>query len=489
MSTKKLLANSGIYTVVSILQKCIGFFLLPIYTSYMDKTQYGITGVVLGFVNLLAVFYMLALNGAISRFYFDFKEDKGKLKEFWGTCTLFVILNSVFLSIIIFLFHQFILMPFVKNVSFYPYFAIAIVSITLNPIYNIFQSTLQAEQNGKQYGLNNLSYFTINLLLSILFVVGFDFKAMGVLLALAVTDTIFFIYTLISFIPRIKLRINKGYLKQALAYSLPIIPHSLAGWMISMLDRLFLAGMKSLEDSGVYNLAYQFGNIMNIITIAVNQAYVPWFFDKMNHGEEGRRSIIKFTEYAVVVYGLIAMLITLFGQEVISIMVSRNFNFGEGWKVVPLITFAFVFNGIYYFFVNPLFYNKKGTKFVSIGTFFSAIMNAILNYLLIPKFGTIGSATATLISMFMASILILGISARVENVGFNYKRLYSTTFLFMLVSSVSFFNSSFSFGVFFLLKLLIALSVILILSRIYKSELALLICKAKVMIKKVKVGA
>ncbi|GFZ33714.1 polysaccharide biosynthesis protein [Clostridium zeae] len=486
MSTKKMLANSGIYTIVSILQKCIGLFLLPVYTSYLTKTDYGITGVVQAVVSLLTVFYMLSLNGAISRYYFDYKDDREKLKEFWGTNILFVSMNSIFMSIIIFAFHRYIISPFVDGISFFPYFAIALISITLNPIYNIFQSTLQAEQNGKQYGLNNLSYFTINLLLTITYVVGFKMGAKGVLLALASTDIIFFIYTLINFIPKVKLKINKIYLKQSLRYSLPLIPHSLSGWMISMIDRLFLNKMQSTEAAGSYNIAFQFGNIMNILTTAVNQAYVPWFFDKMNSGKEGKKIVVKFTEYVVVAYGLLAMLISLFGQEVINILISKKFEFGDGWKVVPVITFAFVFNGLYYFFVNPLFYNKKGTKFVSIGTIFSAIANSVLNYLLIPKYGTVGSAVASLISMFMASVLILIISSLIEKVGFNYVKLYLITFLFMIVSSFCFLEGSFSFIYFFLIKLLIAIVVIVFLSVLYKKEVNLLIKKLKSFVSKTK---
>jgi O-antigen/teichoic acid export membrane protein len=489
MSTKKVLANSGIYTIVSILQKCIGFFLLPVYTSYLLETDYGITGVTTSIVSLLSVFYVLSLNGAISRFYFDYKDNKEKLREFWGTNILFVAINSFALSILLFIFHKYLLMPFVKGISFYPYLAIALVSITLNPIYNIFQSTLQAEQKGKQYGLNNLSYFTINLILTIVFVVGFKFKAMGVLLSLAVTDTIFFIYTLIRFIPTVKLRINKAYLKQSLGYSLPLIPHSLAGWIMGMLDKLFLNNMISTEAAGAYNIGFQFGNIMNILTTAVNQAYVPWFFDKMKHGEEGKKSAVKFAEYAIVVYGLIGMLISLFGQEVTRVMISRKFNFQDGWKIVPLITFAFVFNGIYYFFVNPLFYNKRGTKFVSVGTFFSAIMNSVLNYVLIPKYGTIGSAIASLISMFMASVLILVISTKIEKVGFRYIKIYAITFLFMAISSVCFLNINISFAVFLLVKLLLALIVILFLCILYKKELIILLDKVKVMAVKLRRGA
>lgn len=367
-------------------------------------------------------------------------------------------------------FHKFLLQPLAKGVDFYPYIFLGLISITLNPIYSIFQCTLQTEQKGKKYGLNNISYFIVNLVLTIIFVVFFKLGAKGILLSASVTDTIFFIYTLIEFIPKVKLTINKKYLLDSLRYSLPLLPHSLAGWTMAMIGRLFLNGMQATSVVGLYNIGYQFGNIINILTTAVNQAYVPWFFQKMDNGKEERQNIIEFAEYAIVAYGFLAMCMSLFGQDIVRIMVSKNFR--EGWKVIPLISFAYVFNGIYYFFVNPLFYNKNGTKFIPIGTFTSALLNAVFNYILIPQYGMIGSALASLISMILSSFLILVIMLKIEKISFNWRKIYSITFFFLLISIISYGQCYITnYLSFFLLKTFIFINVSLILTFIYKQEI------------------
>lgn len=467
MSTvKKVLKNSSIYGVVSILQKAIGFFLLPLYTSYLNPRDYGITAVVGAIVSFLSVFYMLSLNASISRFYFDYNEDEEKLKEFWGTNILFVIINSLVVSCIIIIFHRSLIGPFTKGVDFYPYIFLGLISITLNPIYSIFQSTLQAEQNGKKYGINNFLYFLVNLILTIVLVTYFKLQAKGVLLAASITDIIFFIYTLIDFLPKVKLKMNRRYLKKSIAYSFPLIPHSLAGWTMSMIDRLFLNGMKTTVAVGIYNIGFQFGNIINILSTAVNQAYVPWFFEKMKKGE--KEEIIKFVEYAVVGYGFVAMCISLFGQDVLKIMVSKNFR--DGWVVIPFIAFAYVFNGIYYFFVNPLFYNKTSTKFVPIGTFSSAIINCVANAFLIPQYGIIGAAVASILSSFFSSVLILNIMLKVEKVDLKYIKIYIITFGFFAISMISFLGPKVNTCLFFIIKVLIVLLICSIIVYINKNQ-------------------
>ena len=167
-SNKSLLKNSSIYSLVQILQKAIGLFLLPVYTSLLSPSDKGITDVVQPLVTFLSIFYTLALNSAVVRFYVDYKENDKKLKEFWGTCITFVILNSVIITIILIIFKDVLLLPLAKGINFYPYIVLGLVSITFNPIYTIFQSTLQAREESSTYGINNLLYFILNLSLNIL---------------------------------------------------------------------------------------------------------------------------------------------------------------------------------------------------------------------------------------------------------------------------------------------------------------------------------
>ena len=94
----KLVKNSSIYTVVSVLQKAIGFFLLPLYTRYLMPADYGVVSVVTSIEAFLTAFYMLSLHGAVTRFYFSLRNDLGELKKLWGTCFSFVGINAIILT-------------------------------------------------------------------------------------------------------------------------------------------------------------------------------------------------------------------------------------------------------------------------------------------------------------------------------------------------------------------------------------------------------
>ena len=473
-SNKRLLKNSGIYGIVQVMQKAIGLIMMPIYTRVLSTQDKGAAEIVQSLVAFFAIVYTLSINAAIVRFYVDYKDDEKKLKDFWGTCLTFVLVNSVVISIILFFTRKFILLPLVKNqIDFFPYIFLGLISMTLNPIYVIFQSTLQAKEESKTYGKNNLVYFVLNLSLSILFVVVFRMGAVGVLLALALTDIVFFVYTVIRFFPKISLKIKTSYLVEALKYSLPLLPHNLSGWAVSMIDRLFLGAISGLSVSGIYGTAAQFGNVINVLTAAVNQAYVPWFFSMMKDKEKNEKNIINISEIIVIIYSFLAMGMSLFGPEIFIILAGPEYR--SGWRSIPFLSFAFVFNGIYYFFVNPLFYNKRGVKFIAIGTFIGAIMNCILNYLLIPRFADVGAGLASLISTIISCTIVYYISIRIEKLNFNIIKMYSIAIIFFGVSLSAFLLQDLSFWISILIKSIIVIIIIVIILCFYRKEVTDLI--------------
>jgi len=193
---------------------------------------------------------------------------------------------------------------------------------------------------------------------------------------------------------------------------------------------------------------------------------VPWFFEKMKEKDE--KAIIKTSEYAIVVYGFIAMCISLFAKDVIYIMLPDKYM--DAWIVIPFISFAYVFHGVYYFFVNPLFYNRKGTKFVAVGTFASAIFNCILNYILIPKYDILGASVASLIANVLASLLILYISSKIEKINFNFVKMYSIAFIFLGVSLISYLGTNINIYKFFFIKVLILITICGVIFKAYKEE-------------------
>lgn len=443
MKIPKILQNSAIYSAISFLQKGISFFLLPLYTAYLTPSDYGVLNVITSVTSLLSLLFLVGLQGAGTRFYYKYKDDIEYGKRLWGSLTLFVIINSVVLGSLCIIFHKYLIDPLIGNISFYPYVFVGILYTIASPLYLFYQTYLQARQEGLTYGINSLLNFLVNIGLIIFFVVYLEMGVLGVLFANLLTAVLFFIYVIIAYIPKIKLNLKKDTLGPSLNYSLPLIPHLLAGWSTGMIDRLFLNGMKNESETGLYSVGSQFGSITHTVSAAINSAYVPWFYESYDRGDFERIRTVSIAS----IWGLalISLLISLFSPELLKLMVSPAFR--EVWTIIPLLAFAYVFQGVYFVYINTLFLNK--TRVVFIVSFSGLVANVVLNLLFIPIFGYIGSAIACFLSFFMKSFVALLLSRRaVPELHFHHFKMFlivfatfAITFLNYPLSSISSFIS------------------------------------------------
>ncbi len=470
----KIIKNSFIYTIVSIFQKALAFFLLPLYTSFLNKAEYGIVSLVTSITNLLSIFFILGLNGALGRFYFDNKTNEAYIKELFGTISIFVFIVSLLLGILLVIFHEYIIDPFVKDISFYPYIFIGILSIIFSPLYLLYQTALQTKQLAGRYGLNNLLYFLCNIGFTIILVVPFRLNALGILLAIAATNMIFFITSFISFLPMIKLTIDKRILSESIKYSLPLVPHSLSSWAVTMLDRIFINNFKNSDSVGLYSIGYQFSNILNIITSGINQAFSPWLFDKLHEKKtEEINKIVQFAEYMIVFYCMISLVLTFFGKEILSLMVTKSFH--DGWIVIPYLSFGYVFGGLYYFFANVVVFNKNGTKWFPIATISGAIISSILNIILIPSLDIVGAAISNLLSNIVISVIVFIMMKKIEPIPYKWKKMYAIIFFSFAISMIIHLEAFLEWGELFIIKICLTAIITSVIFLHYKKEMQILI--------------
>lgn len=420
MAIPKILSNSVIYTGVTILQRCISFFLLPLYTAYLTPADYGITGVVTSLSALLAIFTTLGVDAAGSRFYYKHKGDPEYARRLYGTIGCVILINSAFFGGLFIVAHKWIVDPLVGEIDFYPYVLLGLLNVMVTPLYLLFQGYLQTIQNGVKYGINAMANFLFHVGLTVVFVAVFKMGALGVLLASLITAIVFFIYVIFAFFRHQQFGIDKGILNESLHYSLPLLPHTLANWSNGTIDRLLVNGIRSQEDAGLYNLGRQYSSVANTLSVAVNNAYVPWFFDKANNLENNLPSIRKMSEMITWAVSFVCMAMALVAQEVLDIMIS-NPAYDGVWKVIPFLICGTIFNTIYFFYVNVLFLKNTGVIFAITVT--TIAVNVGFNMWFIPLFGYMGCGYAFMLTYFLKSLFAVFVSMH-KNKEIRFRTLY-----------------------------------------------------------------
>lgn len=436
MGKKKVVLNSIIYVFNNMLIRAFNFLLLPFYTTYLSTQDYGTINLVTSFQVVASYIVAFSLYSYVIRYYVDIKDDREKVKRFFGTIILFVFFSGVVFSTIISVFNSFFIELIFKGIDFYPTLLISLIGLIFSCEYAIYQYILKGMENAKKSSVTSIMYFFLDLSLTVYFVAFMGWGANGVLMAALIANLVFFIYLLIDLKKNnlIKFCIDKKMLIDGLKYSIPLLPHNLSTQITSLVSKIFINNSFSLTSVGLFGLASQFGAITDMIQSSVNISFQPWFYDQLNKREEGyKKSIVQLSDILVWCYGIIFLLIALFSQE--AILLFTNQNYYKAWTVVPLIIIPYSIKTMYYFYINILLYHKKATKFIFVATLSSSIINIILSAIFIPMFDMYGSALADLFAMGIRVGIIVALSKQFDDVGYKL-----SNFIYLIVINVIFIS-------------------------------------------------
>lgn len=472
MAVNKIVKNSTLYTISAFFQKGSSFLLLPVYTAYLSPADYGSLNLITSITGFLSILFLVSLNGAAARYHFKYQTAKGR-SIVWGTILLLVLFNSLFWGLITILFHRSLLEPLAEGIPFYPLLLLAMLGTMLSPLYQFYQQWLQCMQDGVKYTINLFLNFLLQTILNLVLLIIFHQGVFGMILSAFIVSSLFFLYSMINFLPHVSLHVNRGIAKSALRYSLPLVPHSVSGYLSVMLDRVLLNKMVGIQQVGFYSIANQFGSILNIVTSSINQAFTPWLYEKMEqiYSEDNFQSIYKFAEMSNVLCCFIAYLITMFSPELIQLMASDAFY--SSWQPIIFISFGYVLNGLYFFFSKALFLSH--TKYVMIISISTAFLNLIFNLILIPHFSYLGAGLAFVLSQFASSVISLILSIKLIPVlTYHWKKMYLATIMsFIICTTIFLFQEIDSIWIRLLSKTVLTLAVLSSILYLYRSSLYL----------------
>ena len=420
-SSQKIFNNSLFYAIGTVFSKAVGFFLVPIYTYHVSDADYGIATTITTFVSTFGIVIMLSLRAALIRFYNEYNDKERQ--RFVGSITCFVILNATVICSLLYLLND-LYRPFLfKDIDFYPLVFLGILSLGAEGIYLVYQSLLQAKQDGKGYSINSIIYLLIHAVAVVIFVWAFQMGALGIVLSNLVTNVGLAIYGVISMKCKGLMRFSWDWsiLSKSIKYSLPILPHNLSNNLNTYSIKLIINNFIGYASSGLYTLAAQFSTIISLVQSSINLAFRPWFIEQMKNGEEGRSQIKYMTVMIMSIYSFAAVLISLFCKEVVLLMSEKSY--ADAWMMVPFFIITQLIAFIYYSHVQALMYNVKMSKFTVICSLSGLAVNIIASLLLVGVLDIYGILIANFLSQAAMAMLTVIVSRRAEKIDFGLGKM------------------------------------------------------------------
>lgn len=394
----------------NVLAAVFPLLLLPVLTRQLTAAEYGVYALALVAAQFLFPLASLGLANAVAR---DF-VDQERL-DFPRAVTISLAISSVALFVLV------VVVEAAKQLGIDSTFGIdqglppiffpaVYVMVAAQNVMAFALTVLQMNERPISYGFYRVGTQVLFAGLAVIFVVGFQSGAPGVIAAKALSD-IFVLGIGIAFLAKDRLlvsRWNSSEARRVLAYGLPLVPHMFSVSLIAVIDRVLLAEIEGVASTGIYMVGFQIGMVMWLITNSTNQAWVPWFFKTMSGA--GADALIRARRALLIVGGSYVLIaLCLAAVAPIAVRVLSGTEFHSAAPVAALIVIAFLFQGFYALCATVLYYEKR-TGLLATASIVSVVVNAVSCYYLIHLFGTAGAAMGT-IAGYLASFVMVGVLA------------------------------------------------------------------------------
>jgi O-antigen/teichoic acid export membrane protein len=348
------------------------------------------------------VFCSLNIHASANRKYFDSFSNGDDLSSFIFNSLLIVLLSSVFVFILVYIFDDFIVEMLGISSDF------VFLGVLVSSISVCIQLRLgQWQVSGKPvyFGVFLIAQSIVNLGLSLFFVISLNWGLEGRIVGISIAVTSF---SLIAFLllckdKLITISYNKTQIREALSFGAPLIPHMLGVFLLLTIDRALINAKLGPDVTGLYMVAFQISLAASILLDSVNKAFSPWLYSLLSKPTyESKILIVKVTYFLYLLIFVGVLVSWVISKPIIELLVGEEF--WEASELVPVLIGAQGIRGAYLFVTNYLFYSKKTTTLAFI-TIFTGCINLVLLMIMIDKFGAIGAAYSLLISMTLQWII------------------------------------------------------------------------------------
>lgn len=382
------------YAVCSILQKCLSFITLPLFTRLLTTEQYGQYTIYSSWMSILMIF--LTLNLAYGSFQTAMVKYEDKRAEYitaiQGVCILLSILFLI------------IYLPF--RGMWNRLFELPTIFVLLMVSEIIFSTSTQLWMGKHRFEFKYKSVVFVTLVTSVLspalafvLVSITEQKGYARILGYSLINILIGFIIFVNNSKRGKRFYNREFWRYAFGFNIPLLAYYLSQVIFNQSDRIMISHMTGKGDAAMYGVAYNLAMILTFILNAINGSYVPWMYGKIKDkkGEDNKSISIVLA----ILMGLMILCVIWYAPEIIGVMAGKQYE--AAIYVVAPVSMSLLLLFYCQLFINVEFYYEE-KKLLVYGSIGAATINIVLNYIFIPEFGFAAAGYTTLISYIVFAL-------------------------------------------------------------------------------------
>lgn len=381
-----------------VISGILGFIWIVLITRYLGLTQYGILSTVIAYTSVTAVFLDLGLGTYTVR---EVSRDTTLSSKYLGNIILIKLILSMVIVPILILIMYFLGYNFLTLEVLF----IIILQTVFNTLIIIFNSIVQANEKMEYTAIATILTNVVNII-GFLTAIYLDGGLLPIASIYSISALLTLTYLIItSYKIKIKPRfeIDLNFWKKTIKGALPF-------WIIAVLatiyystDTIMLSLIKGDSAVGIYNASYKIINLL----ITVYGVYMTVIFPVMSKFYKSSKELLQITyersvKYLLIIAVPLAVGITIYANDIMGLIYGSEFQLGS--SVLMILAWSMVL-----LFINELTSNllNASNKEITVTTrnSIAAVVNVIINLLLIPLYSYNGASIATLITQAILLIL------------------------------------------------------------------------------------
>jgi O-antigen/teichoic acid export membrane protein len=387
---QRLGKHSAIYGLGGLVSRILAVLLLPLYTRYLSPSDYGKVETLIALTTVLGILLRLGITSAFFRFYFDSADEGHRLlvlrTSFWftmGMATLGLVLGVAFSSWISDLLFG--------STGSADLVAASFVGLWAGMNWDQMTSLFRVEERSVAFVSATIANILVTVGSTLVLVVVLDKGPLGVIIGNFIgTLTVYFV--LLAYRrEQLGLQFDRGLLREMNRFGIPLVPTAVFLWVTNFSDRFFLVKLTDTGQVGLYSVGVRIASAMVLLLTAFRTAW-PAFAYSIDDEGEARRTYAFVLTYLVLMTTWVATALALLSPWLVEWLAAPAFS-SASRVVGPLAFAAVAFGG--YIVVAIGVGRARRTQFNWVVTGAAAAVNASLNLILIPPYGMMGAAVAT----------------------------------------------------------------------------------------------
>lgn len=432
---KKLASETAIYGISSILGRAINVMIVPFYAHYFSEQDNGIINVLFPAFVWLNILYTYGLESAYMKFASG-KEGRANANMVFSTATLMLFVTSSLFSILMAAFPEGVAKGIGLSIEWKSLVFYMAGIVLLDTMAALPMAELRLANRPKLFAAARLGNILINLGLNLYFIAYLKMGVASVFLANLISSGALVLFLTSTYVSRFRFEFSTDLAKTLLKYGLPLLPNGLAFAATETVNRWFLMRMspeqvKALYGAfipahkmatlvspadfgeyvnGVFGNVYKIGVFMMLFTQMFRFAWQPFYFQHARDADAPELFSRIFTLFTAI--GLVIWLtVSFFAYEIVSFPLpgGRHLLPPTYWfvlSIVPIILFAYLFQGWDSIFSAGLYIEKKTSSLIK-NTLMGALVTVVFNFLFVPSYGVLAASWGTFAAYAVISISLL----------------------------------------------------------------------------------